>query len=276
MAHTQKTQIFCKWFGHKWQGCKCQRCGFTRDEGHKWDGCKCAVCGEVRNEGHKWVYYNCQKCKQSSPIKYYCKDSYSSKAVCKRRKYSAWENRDEAKCFLKCERCGRDGLSDHQFKLVEERCCQQCTNCGYIKPIDHKWNGCTCRVCGKKRDEGHNWVQDGCNEKCTICGKKQASGKWHNWIRNGCIERCSVCGEQRESHEYRLISHEVSYGTGKCYRADYNDDYACRFCNTPNACLQYPQIDKFIYTCSRCGESKTYDDMMEHDKGNVFLNDMDA
>jgi hypothetical protein len=63
-------------FGHKWNGCKCERCGAVRDEEHKcvimegkciekcsvcgkereieheWTGCKCTRCGETRNEGH--------------------------------------------------------------------------------------------------------------------------------------------------------------------------------------------------------------------------------
>ncbi len=41
----------CKNAKHKWEGCKCKRCGATRNEGHKWQRqngkCneKCAVCG---------------------------------------------------------------------------------------------------------------------------------------------------------------------------------------------------------------------------------------
>jgi len=31
-------------FGHKWNGCKCARCGKSRDENHDWDGCKCEIC----------------------------------------------------------------------------------------------------------------------------------------------------------------------------------------------------------------------------------------
>ena len=37
----------------------------------------------------------------------------------------------------------------------------------------HKWNGCKCEICGKTRDEGHDFrlVDDKCMEKCVICGK---------------------------------------------------------------------------------------------------------
>lgn len=31
---------------HKWDGCKCSRCGKVRDEQHAWIGCKCSRCGK--------------------------------------------------------------------------------------------------------------------------------------------------------------------------------------------------------------------------------------
>jgi len=39
-------------FGHKWNGCKCTKCGKIRDESHDWNGCTCKICGKRRNEGH--------------------------------------------------------------------------------------------------------------------------------------------------------------------------------------------------------------------------------
>jgi len=32
--------------GHKWNGCKCEKCGKTRDMQHKWLGCVCESCGK--------------------------------------------------------------------------------------------------------------------------------------------------------------------------------------------------------------------------------------
>jgi len=87
---------------HDWQGCKCARCGATRDEGHGWNGCKCKICGKTRDEGHRWN-------------------------------------------GCKCSRCG---------KWRNEK---------------HAWDGCKCRLCGERRDEGHDW-QDG---KCRRCGMRQ-------------------------------------------------------------------------------------------------------
>lgn len=45
-------------FGHKWNGCKCTKCGATRDEEHKWDGCACRVCGKIEISRHKFIHVN--------------------------------------------------------------------------------------------------------------------------------------------------------------------------------------------------------------------------
>ncbi len=49
-------------FGHQWNGCKCEKCGKTRDENHSWDGCKCTVCGQTRNAEHDWKDGHCLRC----------------------------------------------------------------------------------------------------------------------------------------------------------------------------------------------------------------------
>jgi hypothetical protein len=76
-------------FGHKWNGCKCDRCGKTRDENHTWNyckgkcficgkrcevkhawkGCKCTLCGELRNAEHSWKGGVCTLCgKEMTPV----------------------------------------------------------------------------------------------------------------------------------------------------------------------------------------------------------------
>lgn len=35
-------------FGHKWDGCKCEKCGKIRDEQHDWKGLVCSVCKQTR------------------------------------------------------------------------------------------------------------------------------------------------------------------------------------------------------------------------------------
>ena len=72
-------KLACKIAGHRWNGCKCTRCGVMRNENHdwqpvdgkcfetcalcgrghglphQWNGCKCVRCGAVHSEGHKWI-----------------------------------------------------------------------------------------------------------------------------------------------------------------------------------------------------------------------------
>ncbi|MDR2496374.1 MAG: hypothetical protein LBD21_04525 [Tannerellaceae bacterium] len=54
--------IMCK-FGHDWNGCKCKRCGATRDEGHDWDGCRCKLCGKGT---HDWDGRRCTRCDKTA------------------------------------------------------------------------------------------------------------------------------------------------------------------------------------------------------------------
>lgn len=51
-------------FGHKWNGCKCDKCGKVRDEQHDWDLCrgKCNRCGKTRDEQHDWDGCKCKRC----------------------------------------------------------------------------------------------------------------------------------------------------------------------------------------------------------------------
>jgi len=42
--------ISCLFLLHKWDGCKCSRCGSTRNKNHNWDGWKCSRCGRASSE----------------------------------------------------------------------------------------------------------------------------------------------------------------------------------------------------------------------------------
>jgi len=48
-------------FSHKWNGCKCSKCGKTRDEQHSWQNGKCSVCGK------HWIPTNPQ-CASNMPF----------------------------------------------------------------------------------------------------------------------------------------------------------------------------------------------------------------
>lgn len=41
--------VICALFGHKWNGCKCERCTKIRDEQHDWSLCKCTLCGKTQS-----------------------------------------------------------------------------------------------------------------------------------------------------------------------------------------------------------------------------------
>ncbi|MBU1567351.1 MAG: hypothetical protein KJ630_17225 [Proteobacteria bacterium] len=47
---------------HKWEGCKCSKCGKLRDQDHNWDGCICFVCGKERYINHNWDGCICSGC----------------------------------------------------------------------------------------------------------------------------------------------------------------------------------------------------------------------
>ena len=50
---------------HKWDYCKCLKCGKIRrvkDYQHKWNGCKCVYCGFIGKSGHKWEHGKCSIC----------------------------------------------------------------------------------------------------------------------------------------------------------------------------------------------------------------------
>jgi HEAT repeat protein len=77
-----KMPISCSIGFHDWKGCKCAKCGQSRDQAHdwskdcekcskcgqvrmnqhKWDGCRCSVCGVTRTDNHRWHEGSCSVC----------------------------------------------------------------------------------------------------------------------------------------------------------------------------------------------------------------------
>jgi hypothetical protein len=68
------TGVKCKFGSHDWFGCKCKRCGQTRDENHSFefvDGrCeqKCSICGKIKQLPHKWSGNTCARCGASKGV----------------------------------------------------------------------------------------------------------------------------------------------------------------------------------------------------------------
>ncbi len=236
-------QLLCRVIGHKWEYCKCKRCGALRLENHRWDDrCVCSICGKKRDQGHNWYYCKCKTCGR------------------KRDEEHKWDDR----CV--CSICGRKRDQNHSWDYC------RCRVCGQTRDTGHKWSPCQvkCEICGAEGIPTHKW--EGC--RCSVCGETRQDH--HNWIKNGCMEKCSICGKEQESHEYHLISKEVKYGTGRCYHVDSSDEIYCLMCKTPNACLQYPQSNVYTYKCARCGKiSVEYEEKQTEDgDGNTYVNDL--
>lgn len=144
--------------------------------GHTWnklpdggDGCTCSRCGEHRNEGHDWRFA---------------------------REREDWTYGGPPEiirgCFNVCTVCGRWETAPDPRDVCE-----------------HDWRGCTCALCGKVRDEGHDWDRpkpqgDGKNHRCQcrICGKYQLEPHTFKQL-SGCRRRCTACNYVDGAHDFR-------------------------------------------------------------------------
>jgi len=62
--------------------------------------------------------------------------------------------------------------------------------CTETQSVDHEWDGCKCKRCGERRDQGHKW-NGPYSSDCSRCGK------WcdHDWEScNDWYDRCRICG----------------------------------------------------------------------------------
>ena len=176
---------------HNWTGCKCLKCGKTREEGHDWsaDCEKCVTCGRRRDNEHDWSN-DCEKC-----------------ATCG-KKLSNTHNWNGCKCL----RCGKTRDQEHQW-ICEDQEDDRCFICGATRDHvhlwdeckcscgatkDHNWNGCKCLRCGNTREEDHDWSKD-C-EKCAICGKTRDNK--HAWSTDCEKSKCSACGKTRDQNHH--------------------------------------------------------------------------
>ena len=170
-------------FGHKWNGCKCKRCGETRDDEHAWNACTCRICGKRRDEDHDWDLCKgkCRICGKTCPIEHTWNGCKCALCGITRDEEHSWDG-------CKCTICGKTRDEGHKWNGCK------CTICGKTRDEGHSWDGCICTVCGKTRDEEHSW--DGC--KCTICGKTRDEG--HDW--GICQDTCRICGKTRIVEHY--------------------------------------------------------------------------
>lgn len=168
--------------------------------GHKWNGCTCERCGEVRNEGHEYTKYapNGKECVGS------CK---CGRSMVLQHDYQTVPG----KCYDVCSRCGAEARyvpghdAHHTFQRVPGQCKLKCAVCGdttSIKWEDHDWQRlpgtCTekCATCGAERYVEHDYrrVEGKCMEKCAVCGRvRELEHQWES-AEGTDREKCAVCG----------------------------------------------------------------------------------
>ena len=175
--------LACSLFGHRWNGCTCERCKAHRvseqndhDYRQKDGGCVfvCAKCGA---EMVRHVWNGPRGCT--------------------------------------CTRCGetRDGVGiNHDWDACK------CRMCGK-KRSNHDWVGCRCRVCGQSRgplEAGHRWVYEPDREitakehmvRCSVCSWTKSEAHRFKHLE-GCRTQCTICGYRTAEHDFR---------DGKCSR----------------------------------------------------------
>ena len=83
-------------FGHKWNGCKCERCGEIRDEDHNYthfqpsNTGKCVgtcKCGKKQELGHEWIGEKCARCGLRQDFSY----EYAMQMMDEKKYYDAFK-----------------------------------------------------------------------------------------------------------------------------------------------------------------------------------------
>ncbi len=112
-------------FGHKWDGCKCSKCGKTRNEAHDWSSnCEvCAECGKTRDGAHDWSS-NCEVCAECGKTRDGAHDWSTNCKVCA----ECGKTRDGAHDWngCKCSQCGKTRDKGH----IKSSDCEKCKKCG--------------------------------------------------------------------------------------------------------------------------------------------------
>ena len=112
----------------------------------------------------------------------------------------------------------------------------------------HSWTGCKCTICGKIRNEQHNWSKD-C-ERCSICGKTVEHR--HSWDEN--CEKCSKCGKTRDNQHVYLKDCEKCSTCGNIIE-DKHNWIGCKCSNCGKIRDEQHDWSKDCKKCSNCGKS---------------------
>jgi DNA-directed RNA polymerase subunit RPC12/RpoP len=191
--------ITCKLFGHKWNGCKCERCDETRDVGHNFiiigDKCieKCVICDKKHNIEHEWD-------------------------------------------GCKCQHCGLTRDVSHRFEPLINVCKQKCVVCGKEQDMLHDWHGVICDHCGEKLNISH--LQAYTEYQPTWFDSDGVCTNWYGIGsgRDGNPKILKECGKRVTVDRKENIL-EKSWSLCKCpycgfaVHLDLQPDYFCKACN---------------------------------------------
>jgi len=103
-------------FGHKWNGCTCVKCGKMRDEHHQFEKAgqkcqeKCSICGAVRPALHRWHGCRCEECGEIRDTEH------------------DWMPPTGNECIERCSICGTERVTAHVWAH------KRCSRCGAPKP----------------------------------------------------------------------------------------------------------------------------------------------
>jgi len=107
--------LLCKLLGHRWDGCRCVRCGQTNDKGHRWvetDGkCEraCSVCGRTETVPCTWFHCRCERCGALRDEHHLWLKKTACEQVCrvcgKERETHDWRHADRG--LDRCAACGK-------------------------------------------------------------------------------------------------------------------------------------------------------------------------
>jgi hypothetical protein len=213
---------------HQWNnGCKCLKCGETRDKLHIWNHCVCSICGKKQDAFHvfKPVIGKCvEKCEVCGKEKE--RNHIGQSCVCERcgkikqgnHKWGCKTVGDGPDSILKCRLCG-ESIAWHIFN-------QRYKTPGNIGG-------------GSSRMMNHLWTRkvqhgDECCFICADCGQKQRNQEAaHEWEHlPDCRKKCNDCGIIYYDHNY--------IRTGETLSEYFHMD-------------SYETRDVWQYKCTKCG-----------------------
>ncbi|MBQ6326537.1 MAG: HEAT repeat domain-containing protein [Clostridia bacterium] len=112
--------------------------------GHKWNGCRCARCGEIRDTGHDFEY------------KFKAKNCLGTCRICQKTVELPHDFKPvPGKCYMECARCHGQTQPNHQYQSEPGSCKRLCSVCGKVVyrhsfvPVPGT-DRTVCSVCGRE------------------------------------------------------------------------------------------------------------------------------